>query len=218
VQDGARDPGMLPLLDRSTFFEFVPADELGRPDARRVPIWRVEPGVDYAVALTTDSGIVSYLVGDVVRFVSTAPLRMVFAGRTAHTLNAFGEHVSGGELERAVAAAAAATNAVVDEFAVGVRFPQPGEPMGGHEYLVEFHREPDDVDAFCRALDEALQDGNEDYATHRTYGLRAPVVDSLPPGTFLSYLRGKGKIGGQHKMPRVLDEAQRRELRAVFCR
>ncbi|MCK5942408.1 MAG: GH3 auxin-responsive promoter family protein [Planctomycetes bacterium] len=216
VQDRREGPGMLPLLDRSTFFEFVPKDEVGRDDARRLAIDEVEPDVDYAVALTTDSGIVSYLVGDLVRFESTAPLRLVFAGRTAHTLNAFGEHVSGGELERAVAAAAAATAAAVSEFAVGVRYPAPGEPMGGHRYLVEFHREPDDVATFGRVLDEALQSGNEDYATHRTYGLQAPTVELLPAGAFLAFMRQRGKVGGQHKVPRLLDDRQLRELEAAF--
>ena len=212
VQDRRDDPGMLPLLDRATFFEFVPVEELGRPDARRFACHEVEPDVDYAVALTTDSGIVSYLVGDVVRFTSVAPLRLVFAGRTAHTLNAFGEHVSGGELERAVAAASTATGAIVSEFAVGVRYPDAGEPMGGHRYLIEFHRAPDDDAAFARVLDETLQRGNEDYATHRSYGLLAPVVEPLPAGAFLAFMRRRGKIGGQHKVPRVLAAAQHKEM------
>ena len=216
VQDLTDDPGMLPLLDRSTFFEFVPQEELGKPDARRVTIDAVEPGVDYAVALTTDSGIVSYLVGDLVRFTGIDPLRLVFAGRTAHTLNGFGEHISGGELERAIAAAAAGTGAVVHEFAVGVRFPEPGQPMGGHAYMIEFHREPDDLARFARRLDETLQQGNEDYATHRTYGLLPPAVEPLPPGTFLAFMKRRGKIGGQHKVPRVLDAAQLAELRRTI--
>lgn len=216
VQDRIDDPGMLPLLDRSTFFEFVPSSEVGKPDARRFASHEVEQGVDYAVALTTDSGIVSYLVGDLVRFTSIDPLRMVFAGRISHTLNAFGEHVSGGELERAVAKAAEATAAVVSEFAVGVRYPEEGQPMGGHSYLVEFHRQPDDAEAFGRVLDEALQAGNEDYATHRTYGLLPPAVDSLPIGTFLDFMKKRGKVGGQHKVPRVLDEEQLREIRGIF--
>jgi hypothetical protein len=216
VQDGTDDPGMLPLLDRGAVFEFVPVDELGQANARRCGAADVEPGVDYAVALTTDAGIVSYLIGDVVRFTSVRPLRFVFAGRTAHTLNAFGEHVSGGELERGIAAAAAATAAVVSEFAVGVRFPEPGEPMGGHRWFVEFHREPADLRTFARILDSTLQQGNEDYATHRTYGLREPVVECLPAGAFVEFLRRRGRIGGQVKVPRVLDERARDELVGMF--
>jgi hypothetical protein len=215
VQDQVGEPGMLPLLDRSTFFEFVPAEELGKPDARRFACHEVETNVDYAIALTTDSGIVSYLVGDIVRFTSREPLRMVFAGRSAQTLNGFGEHLSGGELERAIASAAAATEAIVSEFAVAVTYPTETQPMGGHRYLVEFHREPSDQNQFGRVLDQALRDGNEDYATHRDYGLLAPTIDSLPEGAFLAFMRQQGKIGGQHKVPRVLSEQQHDAVRAA---
>ncbi len=217
VQDDPQDPGMLPLLDRSTFFEFVPVDELEQDHPRRLAIHEVELDADYAVILTTDSGIVSYVVGDIVRFTSRAPLRMVFAGRIAHTLNGFGEHISGGELDRAVAAAAQASDAIVSEFAVGVVYPTETEAMGGHRYLMEFHREPSDHTAFARVLDETLQKGNEDYATHRTYGLLAPAVDSLPAGTFVEFMRKRGKVGGQHKVPRVLDPSQLADFDAIIC-
>ncbi|MBL9078187.1 MAG: GH3 auxin-responsive promoter family protein [Planctomycetes bacterium] len=215
VQDTRDDPAMLPLLDRGAFFEFVPLDELGAASPRRFAADRIEPGVDYAVAVTTDAGIVSYLLGDVVRFTQRDPLRLVFAGRTAQSLNAFGEHVSGGELERGVAAAASATEAVVSEFAVTVSYPTADEPMGCHCYLIEFHREPSDLHLFARLLDESLRRGNEDYATHRSYGLRAPVVEAVPPGLFTAWLRRHGKLGGQHKMPRVLDADGARELRGI---
>lgn len=216
VQDLTDEPGMLPLLDRGVFFEFVPAEELAAPSPRRFGAHEVETGVDYAVALTTDSGLVSYLLGDLVRFTGRDPLRLVFAGRTAHTLNALGEHLSGGELERGVAAAAAATEAVVDEFAVTVAFPRDGEPMGCHHWLVEFHREPQDLERFASVLDATLQQGNEDYATHRSYGLRAPVVEPLPHGAFLAWLRRHGKVGGQHKVPRVLGDEVASELRGIL--
>ena len=212
VQERSDDPAMLPLLDRGALFEFVPAAELTSAMPRRLGAHEVEPGVDYAVALTTDAGIVSYLLGDLVQFTSVRPLRLVFRGRTAHTLNAFGEHLSGAELERGIAVAAGRTAAVVSEFAVGVRYPTAGEPMGGHRWCVEFHREPDDLAAFVRELDAALQRGNEDYATHRSYGLREPVVEALPTGTFLGFLRAQGKVGGQHKVPRVLGETMLRAL------
>ncbi|MGK0155617.1 MAG: hypothetical protein ACI9SE_002582 [Neolewinella sp.] len=216
VQDDPENPGMLPLLDRSTFFEFVPTEDLQSDQPRRFAIDEIETNVDYAVLLTTDSGIVSYVVGDIVRFTSRQPLRMVFAGRIAHTLNGFGEHLSGGEIERAVAAAANASNAIVSEFAVGVIYPNDAEAMGGHRYLVEFHREPNDPAAFARVLDDTLQKGNEDYATHRSYGLLAPAVESLPAGTFVEFMRKRGKIGGQHKVPRVLDPSQLADLDAAI--
>lgn len=213
VQDRDDDPGMLPLLDLNTFFEFVPRGELGSERPRRLTIAEVETGVDYAIALTTNSGIPAYLVGDLVRFTSRDPLRLVFAGRTAHTLSAFGEHVSGGELDRAIATAAAATGAVVAEYAVGVRFPDADDAMGQHCWFVEFHRAPDDAAAFAAAIDRTIQAGNEDYATHRSFGLRTPSVTVLPAGSFLAWMRRHGKIGGQHKVPRVASASMMRELR-----
>lgn len=204
VQDQPDDPGMLPLLDRGVVFEFVPVDELGGSAPTRLAASQVEPGVEYAVALTTDAGIVSYLVGDTVRFLSTRPLRLVFAGRLAHTLNAFGEHVSGGELDRALAAAAQAQGAAVSEYAVHVEFPEPGEPKGRHVFLVEFARPPADLDAFAAAIDDALRAGNEDYTAHRVHGLRPPLAIAVPAGAFLAWMRSRGKVGGQHKVPRML--------------
>ncbi|MBL8748238.1 MAG: GH3 auxin-responsive promoter family protein [Planctomycetes bacterium] len=204
VQDTPDSGGMLPLVDRGAVFEFVPRDELGAASPRRTPLALVEPGVEYAVAVTTDAGMASYVLGDTVRFVGCDPLRLEFAGRIAHTLNAFGEHVSGGELDRAVASAAASCDASVDEFAVTTEFPEPGEPKGRHVFLVEFRREPHDLDAFARAIDGALATGNEDYATHRTHGLRPPLVAKLPSGSFLAWMRERGKVGGQNKVPRVL--------------
>ncbi|MCB9886607.1 MAG: GH3 auxin-responsive promoter family protein [Planctomycetes bacterium] len=214
VQDRDDDPGMLPLLDRATFFEFVPREDLGAASPRRLLAHEVEPGVDYAVALTTDSGIAAYLVGDLVRFTSREPLRLCFAGRTAHTLSAFGEHVSSGELDRAIAAAADATGAVVDEFTVAVRYPDHRDAMGQHRWLVEFRREPADPAQFAAVLDRTITDGNEDYATHRSYGLREPAVVPLPRGTFLGWMQQHGKFGGQHKVPRVASPAMAAELDA----
>ena len=103
---------------------------------------------------------------------------------------------------------------IVSEFAVGVLYPTDTEPMGGHRYLMEFHREPSDAREFASVIDETLQAGNEDYATHRNYGLLAPTIDSLPEGAFLEFMRKRSKIGGQHKVPRVLDQQQQDEIRA----
>ncbi len=215
VQDDPASEAMVPLLDRGAVFEFVPVEDLGSKVPSRVPASLVEPGFEYAVALTTDAGIVSFLVGDTVRFTSTQPLRLVFAGRIAHTLNAFGEHVSGGELDRAIAAAAAAGGAVVDEYAVTVEFPAPGEPKGRHVLLVEWKRAPADLGAFAAAVDASLCAGNEDYATHRVHGLRPPLAVALPPGAFLAWMRRRGKVGGQHKVPRVLLREDAAELQPV---
>jgi hypothetical protein len=171
--------------------------------------------VDYAVALTTDSGIFAYLVGDLVRFASVRPLRLVFAGRTAHTLNAFGEHVSGGELARAVAKAAGDTGARAVEFAVAVAHDGPGGTCGRHVHYVEFAGVPPDPLCFAMAVDRHIAAGNEDYATHRSYGLDLPEVRVVPEGGFYGWMRGRGKVGGQNKVPIVLTPELEASLRVA---
>lgn len=215
VQDQRDEPGMLPLCDLGVFFEFVPARELDRGNPARLRLHEVETGVDYAVVLSTDSGIYGYLVGDLVRFESARPLRLVLAGRVKHTLNAFGEHVSGGELERAIAAASDATGAEVGEYAVATAFPTPERPVGGHVWYVEFRAAPISVSAFASTLDETIRAGNEDYACHRLrdFGMVAPRVHAVPPGTFYAWMRARGRIGGQNKVPRVLTPELEAELR-----
>lgn len=220
VQTGPPEEGMLPIVDRCAVFEFVPFEELGHPDPRRFFLHEVEPGVDYAVVLTTNSGLWGYAIGDLVRFTSIAPPRLLFAGRTAHTLNAFGEHVCGGEIDRAVAAAANALDLRIGEFAVGVEYPTSVDPRGRHVYFVEMEfpdgaRAAELAEGFASALDATLARGNEDYAAHRRNdaGLEAPRVRPVPPGTFLRWMEGRGKLGGQNKVPRVLTP----ELHAEFA-
>ncbi|MCB9882562.1 MAG: GH3 auxin-responsive promoter family protein [Planctomycetes bacterium] len=217
VQDRRTEIDMLPLLDQGTFFEFVPVSEVGGETPTRLAIHEVELDVDYAVALSTDSGIWGYLVGDIVRFTSRSPYRLVFAGRLAHTMNAFGEHLSGGEIDRALLTAAQATGHAVREYAVAAVYPGEGNPVGGHCYYVEFEggRTPD-LETFARVIDETLQRGNEDYTSHRSggYGLIAPVVRPLAHDAFYDWMKARGKYGGQNKVPRVLNP----ELEADFLK
>ena len=204
VQDERGDQGMLPLLDQGVYFEFVPAEELSSDAPTRLPIWRVERDVDYAVVLNTDSGIWGYLVGDLVRFVSVSPYKLVFSGRIAHTLNAFGEHVSGAELDRAIGAAVQRAGGVIAEFAVATEYPRDGEAEGRHVWYCEFVQAPRDIDDFARAIDETIGAGNEDYQTHRSYGLRSPIVRPVKSGGFEAWMKQRGKHGGQNKVPRTL--------------
>ena len=214
VQDARDEAGMLPLLDQGVFFEFVPANELGSEAPTRLTISQVEPGVDYAVVLHSDSGIWGYLVGDLVRFVSVRPLRLVFAGRIAHTLNAFGEHVSGAELDRAIGAAVDRSGAVLAEFAVATEYPLDGQAEGRHVWYCEFVQAPRNLDEFARAIDETISAGNEDYETHRSYGLRAPIVRRVQSGGFEAWMKQRGKHGGQNKVPRTLAPELEETLRS----
>jgi len=163
-----------------------------------------EPG-DILVVLTTTAGLWSYMLGDTVRFTARDPLRLVITGRTRHFVNAFGENVIVEEVEQALLEACRITGADVAEFTVAPRFPDPHEPRGGHEWLVEFRTAPPDGRRFVDALDAALRRLNTDYRTKRAgdLGMVAPVLRVLPAGAFHRWMVSAGKLGDQHKVPRV---------------
>jgi hypothetical protein len=204
----AEDPrhGLLRVIpDHGIFFEFVPADELGQDRPTRHVLADVVPGMQYAVVLTTCAGLWGYVLGDTVCFEQRDPPLLRFTGRTRQFLSAFGEHLIGEEVERAIARAAEATVADVTDFHVGPVFSDtPGLP-GRHCYLVEFAVPPPSTDAFARELDAALCRINEDYGAHRAGDLTmlAPEVVAVPHGGFAAWMRSRGKLGGQHKVPRL---------------
>jgi GH3 auxin-responsive promoter len=198
--------GLLRLIpDHGLFFEFVPVVELDQRQPTRHTVAEVVPGVQYAVVLTTCAGLWSYVLGDTVCFERRDPPLLRFTGRTRQFLSAFGEHLIGEEVERAVAQTAGTTDADVTDFHVGPVFPETAGMPGRHRYLVEFARGPHDVDAFARELDAALSRINEDYRAHRAGALTmlAPEVICVPRGSFAGWMRSRGKLGGQHKVPRL---------------
>jgi hypothetical protein len=179
-----------------------------RTGARAVPLAGVRPGVDYVLLLTTPAGLVRYVIGDLVRFVSVDPPRLVYAGRTKLQLSAFGEHVIERELTDALLAALRAHGGAVADFHVAPLFPAAGaRAVGRHEWWVEFRDgsagAPRDLAAFAATLDRELQVLNDDYAGKRQGGgLSAPLLRAVPAGTFERWLRDAGKWGGQNKTPR----------------
>jgi hypothetical protein len=203
--------GLLRLLpDHGIFFEFVPVRELGAASPTRHTVADVVPGVQYAVVLTTCAGLWGYVLGDTVCFERRDPPLLRFTGRTRYSLSAFGEHLISEEVERAVALAAEATDATVADFHVGPVFPEAPTAPGRHRYLIEFVQAPADPNRFTEALDAALCRLNEDYAAHRAGDLTmlAPEVVAVPRGGFAEWLRARGKLGGQHKVPRMDDSGQ----------
>src|SRR5262249_43249588 len=155
----------------------------------------LEPGVQYAVVLTTCAGLWSYVLGDTVCFEQRDPPLLRFTGRTRYFLSAFGEHLISEEVERAVAQAAEASGAAVVDFAVGPVFRELPGDVGRHRYLIEFAQSPHDLDGFARDLDAALGRLNEDYAAHRAGDLtmRLPEVWPVPRGGFVAWMKAKGK-------------------------
>jgi len=197
--------GLTLMLDYGIFYEFVPVEDLGSDCPRRHTVADVELERPYAIALTTSAGLWSYLLGDTVRFTARDPLRLQITGRTRHFVNAFGENVIVEEVERALLRACQVTGTEAVEFTVAPRYPSRTEARGGHEWLVEFRKAPTQLAEFTRILDETLMELNHDYHTKRedAVGMLAPQVTALPPGTFYRWMYGIGKLGDQHKVPRV---------------
>ncbi|WP_448188264.1 GH3 family domain-containing protein [Azospirillum sp. sgz301742] len=219
VADRGSGEGLRLILDNGLFFEFVPLEELSAAEPRRFWVKTVETGVNYAVVLSSCAGVWAYVLGDTVRFADTAPPRVLVTGRTSYTLSAFGEHLIGEEVDRAVTDAAASICADVTDYSVGPVFPDVPGTRGGHVYVVEFAAgipEAHALAAFARTLDERLSALNADYEAHRAggFGMDAPAVEPASPGTFAAWMRARGKLGGQNKVPRILnDQGMLRSLR-----
>lgn len=197
--------GLLRLLvDHGIFYEFIPLDEYREGEQPRSRLWlgEVETGVDYVLAISTCAGMWSHVIGDVVRFESLSPPLLRFAGRTKDTMSAFGEHLIAEEVEGAILEAARHVGASAREWHVGTTF---GEGLGFHQYVIEFEVPPADPPAFRDALDAALGRRNDDYRAHRGpgSGIPAPGVLAARPGTFEGWMRRRGKLGGQNKVPRM---------------
>jgi hypothetical protein len=217
--DRGEGEGMRVNLDHGIFYEFVPAGEIDAPQPTRHWIGNIETGIDYAPVLTTCAGLWAYIVGDVVRFVSRDPPRLLVTGRLSYTLSAFGEHLTGEEIEGAVTAAAQAISAGVRDFSAGALYPEKAGEIGGHLLIVEFERPiaADESARFAEILDRDLMRRNLDYQAHRAggFGLRPPQIIALRPGSFAEWMRRRGRLGSQNKVPRVIaDPALFADLRA----
>lgn len=210
VQDDPGSSGMALGLDYGTFYEFVPAAEAGSPSARRQTLADVRIGETYSIVLSNVAGLWAYEIGDLVRFVSLAPPRVVVVGRTTAFSNCCGENLIVEEVEEAFVAACAATGATAGEFTVSAR---PGAVTDGRprlEWVVESADGSFPAEAFAQETDAVLRRRNHDYDTKRSgdVGMLPPVVVLVRPGTFHSWMRSRGKLGGQHKVPRLRNDRE----------
>ena len=206
IADRGSGDGMRLQVDNGIFYEFVPVDDVDAKKPTRYWLSNATTGTDYAIAVSTNAGLWSYLVGDVIRFVDLAPPRLLVTGRLSYFLSAFGEHLTGEDIDTAISHAATATNANVTDYAVGAVFPDELDSRGGHRYIVEFAGQSPDLRQFAKTLDAELSDRNDDYRAHRSagFGLRNPDIVPVPPGTFAGWMKQRGQLGGQHKVPRVI--------------
>ncbi|MBF1577350.1 GH3 auxin-responsive promoter family protein [Hoylesella shahii] len=204
LQDAPGDESMLLMLDYDVFYEFIPMDEFGRDNATIVPLWGVVPGQNYAMVISTSCGLWRYIIGDTVMFTSTQPYKFKITGRTKYFINAFGEELIMDNAEQGLAYACKTTGAEVLEYTAAPVF-MDAEAKCRHQWLIEFSRQPSSLDAFAKALDQRLQQLNSDYEAkrHKDITLQQLEVVVARPNLFNDWLKSKGKLGGQHKVPRL---------------
>lgn len=206
AQDDIDKEGMLLMCDHGIFYEFMPVSEF-EGEQKTVQLNEVELGKNYALVITTTGGLWRYLVGDTIQFTSLCPFRIKVSGRLKHFINAFGEEVIVDNSDKAIATASEKTNTIVNDYtAAPIYFSEDGN--GAHEWLIEFEKEPKDLQQFTYELDSALKSINSDYEAkrHRDIALRMPIIKSVPKNTFSNWLNSKGKLGGQHKVPRLSND------------
>ncbi len=206
IQDRPHNNEMLLMLDYGIYYEFIPTTDIGSDNPRVLTLEQVETDTNYALIISTNAGLWRYMIGDTIQFTSINPYRIQISGRTKNFINAFGEEVIVDNAEKALDAACRETGAVVSEYTAAPVFVEDNN-SASHEYLIEFEKEPDDLDKFIKVLDKELQNINSDYEAKRTADimLKLPRVKSLPKNTFFNWLKSKGKIGGQNKVPRLFN-------------
>ncbi len=209
LQDDPADPAMLLMLDYGVFYEFIPMDEFGNEHPTVLPLWGVEKGKNYAVVISTSCGLWRYIIGDTIRFTSTDPYKFIITGRTKHFINAFGEELIVDNAEKALAYACQQTNAEVSEYTAAPVF-MDNRAKCQHQWLIEFAREPHNLQAFADILDHKLQEINSDYEAKRYKNITLQPLQIIKarPGLFNDWLKAKGKLGGQHKIPRLSNSRQ----------
>lgn len=204
LQDDPSDLSMSLMVDYGVFYEFIPMDEIENPNPQVLPLWGVETGKNYAMVISTSSGLWRYMIGDTVRFTSLNPYKFVITGRTKFFINAFGEELIVDNAEAGLAEACRQTGAEVLEYtAAPVFMAEDGKCR--HQWLIEFAKVPEDMNAFAHILDETLQQVNSDYEAKRYKDITLQPLELVVArkGLFHDWLASKGKLGGQHKVPRL---------------
>ncbi len=218
IQDDPATDDMLLMLDYGIFYEFIPLENIHDADPPAFTVKDVETNVNYAIVISTNSGLWRYVIGDTIYFTSLSPHKFKISGRTRHFMNAFGEEVIIDNAEKALVKACEKTGAMISEFTAAPIY-MDSRGKGSHEWLIEFEKEPDDLEKFRVSLDTSLQAINSDYEAKRykSITLELPTVRVMPGGTFYKWFQRRGKLGGQNKMPRLSNDRKYiDELMAIF--
>lgn len=203
-QDNEHSNDMLLTLDYGIFYEFIPMSELGKDNPKVLTLEDVELEENYAMVISTNAGLWRYMIGDTIKFTCKYPFKIKVTGRTKHFINAFGEEVIIDNAEQALKVACHHSGAIVNEYTAGPIFIDDNQ-KGAHQWIIEFEAEPSDLDHFTRILDNSLKTLNSDYEAkrHKNLTLELPHIISAPNGTFYEWMKQRGKIGGQNKIPRL---------------
>lgn len=209
LQDDPNDPAMSLMIDYGIFFEFIPMEEIDNDHPTVLPLWDIEVGKNYAMVISTSCGLWRYLIGDTIKFTQKNPYKFIITGRTKFFINAFGEELIVDNAEKGLAEACAQTGAQVQEYtAAPVFMDEHGKCR--HQWLIEFSKEPEDINAFAQILDQALQKINSDYEAKRYKDITLQPLEIIKArsGVFNDWLKQKGKLGGQHKIPRLSNKRE----------
>lgn len=217
-QDDYTKDGLLLLTNHGIFYEFIPLEDFGKPNAKRLTLKDVELHKDYALILTTNSGLWSYSIGDVIRFISKEPHRILVSGRTKHFTSAFGEHVIAFEVEEAMKATIEKYPANITEFHLAPQV-TPHEGLPYHEWFIEFEKEPVNLEEFQSFLDDEMRKRNTYYNDLISGNVLQPLkITTLRKNAFLEYAKSEGKLGGQNKIPRLANDRKVAEILERFVR
>lgn len=209
LQDLPTDPAMSLMLDYGVFYEFIPMDEFENENPTVLPLWDIEVGKNYAILISTSSGLWRYMIGDTIRFTQKDPYKFIITGRTKFFINAFGEELIVDNAEKGLAEACRMTGAEVLEYTAAPVFMDENGKCR-HQWLIEFSKKPEDTNRFAQLLDEALQKTNSDYEAKRYKDITLQSLEIIEArkGVFNDWLKSKGKLGGQHKVPRLSNKRE----------
>lgn len=204
IQDDPSRHDMMLMLDYGVYYEFIPMSEFGAENPKVLTLEQVELNENYALVISTNAGLWRYIIGDTIQFTSKNPYRLKITGRTKHFINAFGEEVIVDNAENALQTACQKTGAIISEYTAGPVFMGDNQ-KGAHQWIIEFEKDPPDMNEFARELDKRLQELNSDYEAKRYKNLTLEMLHLTvaPRGTFYLWMKNRGKIGGQNKIPRL---------------
>jgi hypothetical protein len=205
LQDQQDSDELLLLLDYGIFYEFIPMEEIEKENPTAISLQDVQIGKNYALVISTNGGLWRYIIGDTIKFTSASPYRFHISGRTKHFINAFGEEVIVENAEKAIEFACNETGATITNFTAAPVYFEATDTKGAHEWIIEFQTAPDNLQEFGNLLDQQLRKINSDYDAkrHKDLALTAPIIHKAPEGLFQAWMAKRGKLGGQHKVPRL---------------